>query len=137
MNMAGIVVWCVVMGAAFTFVNGLGLFAVTLANPGAPSVSGALIDSSCKVSAAGLPYNCTGNVNSPGSVVGTVFTFGYFLWSFVQAIPTIAAGALVPGTLAFQWFGGIGLVVNAVLLILFALWAWSVVGNRHQDFTPE
>jgi len=137
MNLAGIVVWGILVGSSFTFVNGLGLFATSLNSPGAPSVNAALIDSSCKVTALGIPYDCTGNTNAPGGAVSTIFTFGNFIWSFTQAIPTIMAGALVPGTLANTWFGGIGVVVNAAMLVIFALWAWAVVGNRRPDFTPE
>jgi hypothetical protein len=137
MNMAGIVVWCILMGACVTFVNGLGLFAATLSQPGAPSVTSALQNTSCKISASGLPYNCTGNTNSPGGSPTTVQTFGNFIWSFVQALPTIAQGALTPGSIANSWFGGIGAVVNVVMLILLSLWGWSVVGNRDPQFKPE
>ena len=135
--MAGIVIWGILVGSSFTFVNGIGLFAVAVSSPGGPGVDAALVNSTCKISASGIPYNCTGNVNAPGSGVSTIFTFGYFLWSFVQAIPTIMEGALVPGSLAQQWFGGVGVVVNAAMLLLAAFWAWAVVGNRKPDFTPE
>ena len=137
MSLVGIVMWSMLVGGAFTFVNGLGLFATYLASPDAPSVSAALQDTSCKIAASGIPYNCTGNVNAPGSDISSIYTFGYFLWSFVQAIPTIMAGALTPGSLAQQWFGPVGLLINIGMLTLFALFAWSVVGNRPKDFTVE
>ena len=141
MNVAGIFVWVTLIGATFTFVNGLAIFT---SQPTSPAVTGkgspdaVLLAEGCKISASGIPYNCPGDTNAPASALSTIYTFGNFMWSFVSALPAILASILVPGTLANQWFGsGIGVMVNAGLVVMFILWGWSVVGNRHQDFTPE
>ena len=141
MNVAGVVLWVTLIGAAFTFVNVVGIFSTQLNSPsvtGNGSTDAVLLAEGCKLTVTDIPYNCPGNTNAPADALSTIYTFGNFMWSFVSAVPAMLAGILVPGTLANQWFGsGIGVVVNAGMVMLFVFWGWSVVGNRHPDFTPE
>jgi hypothetical protein len=136
-NVQGIVLWGVLMGASFAFVNGMGLFSVALANPNAPGAAAIQQSANCvSVSSAGICTQYSSDVGAPNSILSPIYTFGYFLWSFVQAIPIMAAGILVPGSIANIFFGsGIGVVVNAGVFLLFAFWAWYMVGNRPNE--PE
>lgn len=136
MNTAGVVLWCILIGGAFVFVNGLGMWATALVSPGAPSVTQLAPNlAPCGKSSAGLPLNC--NTNAPTDIVGAGFySLGYFLGAFLQAIPLMVQGALVPGSIASLYFGsGIGEVVNAGMFFLIAMWTWAFVANRQGHLT--
>lgn len=139
MNAEGIVLYCIILGASFSFVNGMGLAATAISNPIActgPNPSSLCVDSlapnlqSCGSSAAGLPLNC--NVQAPSDILsGGFFSLGYFLGAFTQAIPIMIAGITVPGSIVRIYFGsGLGVVVNAGLFFVLALWSWKFVANR-------
>lgn len=136
MNTTGIVMWAIIFGASVSFVNGLGLTATALANPGAPSAKQLTPNLDvCGSSASGLPLNC--NTAAPSDVLTAGFySLGYFLSAFVQAVPLMVQGIGVPGSLASIYFGsGLGIVVNVGMFFLIALWTWAFVANR--DTKPE
>jgi len=134
MNVQGIVLFCILFGASVTLVNGLGMFATALANPNAPgAVALQSASGTCSQwTSAGICLQTNTNVGGPNSIASPIYTFGFFLWSFVQAVPLMVQGALVPGSVASIYFGGVGAVVNVGMLFLLSLWAWYVVGNRPQ-----
>ena len=137
MNIQGIVLFCIIFGAAVSFVNGLGMFAVALANPNAPDAQAIQTSANCvSYSSSGICLKYSTDVGAPNSITSPIYTFGYFLWSFVQAIPLMAQGALVPGSVAAIYFGsGIGPLVNVGMFALLAFWTWEMVGNRRN--VPE
>ena len=134
MNAVGTVLFCILIGASFSFVNGLGLYATQLANPGAPGLSDVATAANCGVSASGLALNCSGatNLGIPSSIASTVLTFGDFFWAFVKAIPLMVEGLAVPGSLAQIYFGsGLGVVVNLGYFAMLSFFIWEIVGNRN------
>lgn len=133
-NAYGIVLYAILLGGAFTFVNGLGLVATQLVDAGAPGINQIAPAANCGVSASGLALNCkdASNLGVSSDIASTVFTFGYFVWSFIRAVPLMVQGIGVPGSLASIYFGsGIGIVVNAGFFTILAFWAWELVGNRN------
>jgi hypothetical protein len=133
LNAAGIVVYVVALGAAFTIVNGTGLFLYQLTNPGVPSAATTLAQNfSCGVSAAGLPYNCQNvGVGATPNIVSTIFTFGDFFWAFISAFPIMLGSIGVPGSIAALYFGStIGAGTTAVFMLIFIMWIWGFIGAR-------
>jgi hypothetical protein len=139
-NAYGVVLYAVLLGAAFTLVNDFGVAATQLVNPNAPNINNIAPAANCGVSASGLSLNCScpnggvcgSNLGVSSTIAATVFTFGYFVWSFIKAFPVMLMGMLVPGSIATAYFGsGIGIVVNAGFFLLLAFWAWEIVGNRN------
>ena len=132
MNAYGIVIFSVLLGASFTFVNGIGLFSTQLMNTGGPTIQQIGKSANVQVSASGLPLNFSSNLGVTPTTLTTTLTFGFFYWVFVQAMPVMISGLGVPGSITSLYFGsGLGYIVNAGMLLVIALFVWEVVGNRN------
>ena len=60
MNVAGVVLWVTLIGAAFTFVNVVGIFSTQLNSPsvtGNGSTDAVLLAEGCKLTVTDIPYN--------------------------------------------------------------------------------